>query len=168
MARDVDEGQLLTGWERREGEPEVDGEAPGLLGRPTVRVRPGPGQDQGRLPVVDMPGGGDNAHLPSVPSRRSSRPACAHGAGRCPCPHSGLGASARMNAARPGMVNSRVPRSRDMTTPLAMIAARWAASALVLTREPWAEAIAAVRIGPSPSDAIVITYRRSAGVMRDQ
>ena len=69
---DVNEGQLLTGRERGEGEPEIDREAPGLLGGPAVRVGPGQGQDERRLPVIHVPGRRDNAHLSRVPRRAGS------------------------------------------------------------------------------------------------
>ena len=62
VAGHVDEGQLPARRQRRPGEAEVDGEAPGLLLGEAVGVHPGEAQDEGGLAVVDVPGGGDDGH----------------------------------------------------------------------------------------------------------
>ena len=62
MAGDVDEGESAARRQRRPGEPQVDGEAPRLLLGETVGVHARQGQDQGRLPVVDVAGSGDDVH----------------------------------------------------------------------------------------------------------
>ena len=59
----------------RVGEAEVDGQAPGLLLGPAVGVGAGQGLDQGRLAVVDVPGGGDDVQpaQPLAAARRTQR-----------------------------------------------------------------------------------------------
>jgi hypothetical protein len=60
VARHVDEPDLAAGGERGPGEPQVDRQAAALLLGQPVGVDAGETQDQRRLPVVDVPGGGDD------------------------------------------------------------------------------------------------------------
>ena len=62
VAGDVDEAHLLSGRQLRERESEVDGEAALLLLREPVGVAPRQGEDERRLAVIDVAGGGDGAH----------------------------------------------------------------------------------------------------------
>ena len=62
----VDEGDRRAGGQRGPGEAEVDGHAPAALLGPPVGFHPGQRADQGRLAVVDVPGGGDDVHVSSV------------------------------------------------------------------------------------------------------
>ena len=62
VAGHVDEADRLAGRQRRMGEAEVDGETPALLLGPAVRVGAGQREHQRRLAVVDVAGGGDDAH----------------------------------------------------------------------------------------------------------
>ncbi len=62
VAGHVHERQLPPRRQRRPGEAEVDGETPGLFLGEAVRVDAGEGEDQRRLAVIDVAGGGDDVH----------------------------------------------------------------------------------------------------------
>ena len=62
MTRHVDEAHRCTRRQRGVGEAEVDGQAPPLLLLQPVGVGAGQRQHERRLPVVDVPGGGDDRH----------------------------------------------------------------------------------------------------------
>src|SRR5699024_2775379 len=56
----VDEGEFAARGQARPREAEVDGQSALPLLGPAVGFHPGQGADQGRLPVIDMSGGGDD------------------------------------------------------------------------------------------------------------
>jgi len=66
VAGDVDEREVLPGWQGHPGVAEVDGHAPAALLRPAVRFHSGEGTDERGLAVVHMPGGRDNVHQATV------------------------------------------------------------------------------------------------------
>jgi hypothetical protein len=63
----VDERHALPDGQLRLGEPEVDGEPAAPLLGPPVRLHPRQRPYQRRLPVIDMPRGGDHLHVNCPP-----------------------------------------------------------------------------------------------------
>ena len=58
----VDEGEPLAAGQAHPGEAQVDGEAAAAFLGPAIGFHPGERAHQGRLPVVDVPGGRDDVH----------------------------------------------------------------------------------------------------------
>ncbi|HEY7069747.1 MAG TPA: hypothetical protein VH479_06540 [Acidimicrobiales bacterium] len=74
VAGHVHEGQVLPGRQRRPGEAEVDSQPACLLLGQAVGIHAGERLDQGRLAVVDVARGGDDAHAATRRRRRARRP----------------------------------------------------------------------------------------------
>src|SRR5207342_3313100 len=74
VAWDVDESDLASARQRAPRVAEVDREAPALLLNPPVRVHARQADDQRRLAVIDVAGGGDHTQLAghAHPSSNSS------------------------------------------------------------------------------------------------
>src|SRR5207302_11323600 len=58
----VDEREVAAGWQRRPGEPQVDGETASLLLRQPVGVDARQRQHEGRLAVIDVTGSAYDVH----------------------------------------------------------------------------------------------------------
>ena len=73
VSRHVDEPDLPAAREGAPRVPEIDRESPPLLLGPAIGVDAGEADDQRRLAVIDVPGGGDHAELSGHAQAPSSR-----------------------------------------------------------------------------------------------
>src|SRR5690606_3058705 len=63
MTGNVHERDLALGWQGRPDESEVDGQTASLLLVPAIGVPLGDDSEEGRLAVIHVAGGADDAHL---------------------------------------------------------------------------------------------------------